>query len=351
MGRRRYQVIVAVITAAVMALVVFSGEGIDAYYRSRLVEMVRGTAYRPYVYRVLVPGAARVATLLTPAGTRSMLVGAFRAWSWRPDGWDPDHAPEYASVLLLMTISLVGFVGAMRAMFDVVFADNSKGAATTLTALAVLPIFFGPFSRQIYDFTTLWLFTLGLTFIADARWRRFAVLFPIACLNKETAILLTLVFCVYGLRHRSAAVPFRLLLTYQLIVFGVIRIALLYAFRNNPGSPVEVHLFDHNLQVFLHPWWVSKRFVIAVLATGVGVVGWKHKPTFLRDAALSLIPVLGLMGVTVGQVDEIRAYYEIYPVVILLVADTVFSLSGAPLTPILDKRRHPLPVPRAVAAS
>ncbi len=37
-----------------MVLAVFVGEGIDAYYRSRLVDMVYGTAYRPYVYRVLV---------------------------------------------------------------------------------------------------------------------------------------------------------------------------------------------------------------------------------------------------------------------------------------------------------
>jgi hypothetical protein len=346
-----YWLIVGGIVVAVMALVVFTGEGIDAYYRSRLVDMVHGTAHRPYVYRVLVPASARVGTRLIPLRAKLWLADAFRTWSWRPDGWDPAYASEYLLVLSAMTLSLMGFASATRSLFQYVFADYPfQSSLTAAMAVAVVPISFGPFSRQIYDFTTLWLFTLGLALIACARWRAFVVLFPFACLNKETAILLTLVFVIRHARrpHAWSGSTFRWLLAYQLVMFLIIRGGLLYVFRNNPGATVEMHLFDHNWQVLLHPSWMSKRLLLAVGALLVGVSGWTRKPTFLRDALLALAPVLLVMGLTVGQVDEIRAYYEVYPVVALLVAETFFRLLHVPLSPAPDV---PIRVPRPFHAA
>jgi hypothetical protein len=95
---------------------------------------------------------------------------------------------------------------------------------------------------------------------------------------------------------------------------------------------VETHLFDHNQLVLLHPRLMSKRLPLLVGVTLVGVWGWGHKPRFLRHALLALAPALLIMGVTVGQVDEIRAYYEVYPVVVLLVADSVCRAVGRPLS-------------------
>src|SRR5262245_41637935 len=104
-----YLALVASLSIVVLAIVVFVGEGIDAYYRSRLVDMVHGTAYRPYVSRVLVSGLARAGTAVLPSPARDALVRTFDAWTWRPAGWLPAFAPEYVFVLLVMGISLVGF--------------------------------------------------------------------------------------------------------------------------------------------------------------------------------------------------------------------------------------------------
>ena len=52
------------------------------------------------------------------------------------------------------------------------------------------------------------------------------------------------------------------------------------------------------------------------------------------------------MGVTVGWIDEIRAYYEVYPVVVLLVADTVRAVLLPPQAPtvlstwVADRQRQ-----------
>src|SRR5262245_46764302 len=134
-----------------------------------------------------------------------------------------------------MGISVVGFADAPRRLFEAVFAAPPfVASATALAALACVPLFFGPFSRQISAFTSLWLSSLGLTLMARSRWTAFAVLFAIASLNKETSILLTLVFAVHVFRHRagSSAPEVRRLLAYQIVAYAAIRGAVAYAFRD-----------------------------------------------------------------------------------------------------------------------
>lgn len=332
--RRLYYPSAAVLIVGVMYLVVFVGEGIDAYYRSRLVDMVHGTAWRPYVARTLVPVLARAGTALTPPALADSLNGVLASWTWKPDTWSSQHAAEYAFVVTLMALSLVGFQSALRSLFDAAY--RSPGAApyaAALAGLAALPMFFGPFSRQIYDFTTLWTFTLGLVLIAGHRWAAYLALFAIATVNKETTILLTLVFAFHFLRRRDR-LPWNhtvALIAAQVALFVVIRGTIAYVFRDNPGGVVEINWASHNRVVLVEPALMSKRLPMLVLAALAGMWGWRHKPALLRDAFIVLAPVLLVMGVTVGQVDEIRAYYEFYPVVIVLLADSIRRAMGRPL--------------------
>jgi len=294
----------------VMTWTVSIGEGIDAYYRSRLPDMVHGTAWRPYVTRALVPMVARAGGSVLPAGFTTPL-------------GDADHT----LVILIMGVSLVGYAFALRDLSGALFPARPLAASlTALGALAFVPLFLYPFSRQIYDFTTLWLFTLVLACMARARWAAFAVVFALASINKETAILLTIVFIAHYAvnRHGMTTAAFWRLLAFQLIVFAVIRASIGYAFRNNEGGAVEMHLFDHNQHVLEHPMEMSKRLWLLIAAIAAGTWGWRQKPALLRHALLVLAPILLVMGLTVGQLDEIRAYYEVYPVVALLVADTVW---------------------------
>jgi hypothetical protein len=296
------------LTVFVMVWTVSIGEGIDAYYRSRLPDMVHGTAWRPYVTRALVPGLARAVGHAVPANFHTPL-------------GDADHT----LVILIMGASLFGFAYALRDLSLALFAGRPLAASVTaVVALSAVPLFLYPFSRQIYDFTTLWLVTLALACLARARWVAFAVVFVLATINKETSILLTAVFAVHFLivpqsMKRSTWLT---LLTFQVVVFAMVRGVIGYVFRHNDGGAVEIHLFDHNLHVLQHPLEMSKRLWVLGAAVGVGAWGWRAKPALLRHALLVLVPALLAMGVTVGQLDEIRAYYELFPVVALLAADT-----------------------------
>jgi len=315
MRRPVFLAVAVFLTIVVMTWTVSIGEGIDAYYRSRLPDMVHGTAWRPYVTRALVPGVARVAGSVLPAGFSTPL-------------GDADHT----LVIVIMGVSLAGYAFALRDLSAALFpARPLAGSLTALGALAFVPLFLYPFSRQIYDFTTLWLFTLALACMARKRWPAFAVVFALASVNKETAILLTVVFIAHHAANRGGmtAAAFWRLLGLQLIVFLVIRGTIGYVFRNNEGGAVELHLFDHNQHVLEYPMEMSKRLWILIAATLAGTWGWRHKPALLRHALAVLAPILLAMGATVGQIDEIRAYYEVYPVVALLVADTAYRVLGA----------------------
>jgi hypothetical protein len=269
---------------------------------------VNGTAWRPYVTRALVPLIARAGSALTP-------MSAF--------GW----------VVAVMIASRFLFQSAIRKLFRQTYhVDETPTLVAALAGLACLPVFFGPFSRQIYDFTTLWTFTLGLALMAGRQWTGYLALFAIATVNKETSILLTLVFAVHFILRRRLPLDRALaLLAAQVAIFLLIRGAIAYAFRGNEGGVVEINWENHNKVVLLHPALMSKRLPLLAAAALFGVWGWSRKSLFLRDAIAVLAPVLLVMGVTVGQVDEIRAYYEFYPIVIVLVADSVCRIMGQPV--------------------
>jgi hypothetical protein len=263
------------------------------------------------VTRALVPQAARVAGVVT---------GRF------------PHS-EYFFVTLFMAASLIGFQSALRDLFRSTYAIGDNAIRiTALAALASLPLTFGPFSRQIYDFTTLWMSAIGLALMWRQRWTAYLAWFAIATINKETSVLLGLVFFVHFIqRRRMPLARLASLLAAQVVIFLAIRGLIAYVFRDNPGGVVEINWVNHNQQVLMDPRMMSKRLFLLVAVAILGVWRWREKSPFLRDAFMVLAPVLLIMGVTVGQVDEIRAYYEIYPVVILLAADSLCRLTGTPI--------------------
>ncbi len=322
------------LSLAVTAWIVFVGEGIDAYYRSRLVDMVHGTAYRPYVYRVFVPGLAHIGSLVMPAAVSNALTSAFERWPGRPAGWPPAYAANYVLVVAIMAASLMGFAAGVRRFSRAVFsAPPIVHATTALAAVAALPLTFGPFSRQIYDFTTLCFFAWCLALMIERRWIAFGLAFAAATLNKESSILLTLVYLVFvarsktGLSRAAAAGLF----VYQLAVVALVRAWVVSAFRDNPGEAVEVHLFGHNQYVLLHPSEMSLRLLMLIGIAIVGVWSWKAQPAPLQQAFAVLAPALLVMGLTVGVIDEIRAFYEIYPLLVLMAGFTIYRAVGVPV--------------------
>lgn len=305
---------------------------LNSLHLARFMDMINGTAHRPYVERVLLPGTIRAITALTPAPVRE----AFNHAAARPafirdwcdaQGWERDHLFEYAVAVALIYACIWGFLFALAGLARAVYqAPPAFTHGVCLAALPLLPAFM-KYTNYIYDPATLFLFTLGLALLARRRWRAYFIVYTLACLNKETTILLALVFWLVrtreGMPEQRRA---RHMLAAQVAISIAIKGALAFIFRHNPGGVVEHHL-AHNLELFTAPGlplWLAFWGGVALL---IGY-RWSRKPLFLRRGLLILVPLLALTFF-LGQIDELRDYYEAFPIALLMAAHTCATLMGA----------------------
>jgi hypothetical protein len=312
-----------------LAVLLWAAPRTSLYKRSLLPEMVAGTAWRPYVKRVLVPLVVRGADALLPAGARA---GLGELVSGRPSlaarlGWQSAHASWYALVFLLHGLSLFLFALAFRRLAARTLGlDPVRASLAAAGALALVPIHFG-YQNYLYDFPGLALFTLGLVLVAERRWGLFYLLWPVGLLNKETFVLLTPVFVLSA----RARMPWRRLLVHagaQLATAVGLWLALGWVFRGNPGAPVEWHL----LRNLTHAPLPRQLLHDAVYwgAWVCGLLSW-HRQRALAAQALAVGGVLVGTTLFLGFLGEYRDFYEVWPLLALLLAATALRLpAGRP---------------------
>ncbi len=303
-----YRAVLAVLLLATVALVFFFYMSLFEWEPNPwhgLSYMLNGTAWKPYVTRALIPLITRLVISVLPLQPEVVIAG-------------------------LMFLSLVGFVFAFRYLLATFWhAGVLLDGLALFSIIALLPLM-ATFSRQMYDFTTLFFFTLGLGLLARRQWGWFLGIFPLACLNRETTFLLSIVFAVhfYPLVKRSFFVK---MLAAQALIFIAIRAPLLWLFKDNPGNAIEVFLpvqlyVLSQIAAFSAIGLLALLFVICGLALlGLMLYRWNDKPLFLRHAAVVIVPLLVISYLLFGLPFEIRVFYEAYPVVFPLCVAPVFS--------------------------
>ena len=338
-SRVLYRALYVIITVilSVMVFSLFIAKGISGFSPAMFADMVYGKASKPYVYRTLLPTTVRLLSKAIPQAQKASLdqfldenhvvQSISNRLLFTKIQQDKRYLTEYAIALLLMFLTLLGFFWSLRYLFrsmyraPVIYAD-----IVSLAALIALPYCFKYYSH-LYDFPTLFLFTLGLGLMCNKKWGIYMIVFILGCLNKETAILLTLL-CAVHYRQRMDKTEFKKLLLLQVFIFLFIKSTLTAIFIHNPGAVVEFHLFDHNLQLFkLYPaktiaLWMGIAAVVMTLLFH----HWSDKPQFLRDGIWICIPLVCCI-LLCGFLDELRDYYEIYPIIFLIVFHSMCDLS------------------------
>ena len=109
------------------------------------------------------------------------------------------------------------------------------------------------------------------------------------------------------------------LLLVQAIFYSTVSLVLFYFFHNNPGKFVYPTFVKHNLLMSPYGIGTVVGFLFVILAI---LYKWNEKPLFLRCGLLMLLPLF-LLCLRYGFLDEFRDYYEVYPVVLLLMAPTL----------------------------
>jgi glucose uptake protein GlcU len=152
--------------------------------------------------------------------------------------------------------------------------------------------------------------------------------FPIAVIQKETSVLLVLVFVISQFR-RMPANKIILVSTIMCSLWLVVRMLIMQEFDSNPGSVVQFHLFDHTLRLFAMPF-TTGYFLAVVTFLGVLIShGWKSKDEFLRWGFIAVFGPLFLLSLFFGYADELRQFYEAASFVALLIAPSIAKLAGS----------------------
>jgi hypothetical protein len=314
------------IQSILVALIVLFGLGIFFFFlffsgvnsntRASFSDMLTGEAHRPFVTRVLVPWLTRGIAVVMPESVHtwaetmpnsSGIMGMLLTEYVTPPGF----ALEAIISLGLQLISLLGFAFAFRRLFQTVFDVTPliSGLMTLVALLGLTPmLFFG----YIYDLPNLFLTTLALYCIAAQRKIAYWVVFALAILNKESAVVLMVpAVLLFWDFPRPSLRKVILGTAAQVSLFAAIRAPLALLYRNNPGEGFEYHLLDH-IEMF-RDYPVLGIFSLLVTAGILLMVFryWQKKPAAVVLGVLPglLLLVLFVLG---GIAFEVRIFYEVY---------------------------------------
>lgn len=294
--------------------------------------LLYGTADRPYAYRCVLPAVTRGVASVIPASTTQELTDLLdkRAGKWLRDriGVERD---DFVLAVISFGVSYLCFVGFGLAARSIARSQYVQPAGfaeiASLIAVVLLPAMFR-YNSYLYDPATLFLFTWALAMLAWGRWSLYLPLFLVAALNKETAVVLVLLFALYDIGGRRMPTSRYLLLgAAQVALFLLAKLSVNHWFAANGGSFVEFHL-GRNLSK------LQSMDVTTAVAWGALLIlivrRWTDKPLLLREGVWMLVPLAGLAGF-LGWFDELRGYYEVYVVILLLVAHGVTDLLNVQL--------------------
>jgi hypothetical protein len=314
----------------IVSMFVFSvflkNPGINGYYSVMYGDMIYGKAYKPFVTRSLLPWMVRGTVAVLPQGIKSTMVGSATIHGpinsvFTKLGWESALAPEYLVGLFFMYLFLLLFMWSLKYFAKLLYAANEHYLnCFVLASVLLLPAFFNYYSH-IYDFVTLSLFTLGVA-LQFAGNKYFVPVYILNCINKETAILIALIYFVAHYKEMTADSSVIKNIMLMAAIYLICRVGILFLYANNPGSPCEYN-FAHNLGLINK---YSFPQILSVLAFLVLLLSdWLHKPSFLKQALYIAVP-MAVLALFWGRFDEPRAFYELLPVVLLLVFPTIARL-------------------------
>ena len=296
--------------------------GVGGHGPAKVERVLTGTADRPYVFRVLLPLVANtLAPLLNREialymGIESERVLGERFFQARLNG--ALYPRQVILILFMMYLSLVGFAITMW------FLIGSLGYAIWVQYASPPVLLLGSMIFMqfgyIYDLTALCLFSLALLLLFRQQWAAYIVVFVCSTLNKETSIFLYLIFALYYSRKLPRR-SFIVLSAAQLVGYGLIQGIIRYVYRNNPGQAVQWHFGD---QVSMLKQLAANSPLLLLYGSAVLVImamlvayAWRSKPVFLRTA-ISILPFFVVLFILWGYPLEIRAMFEVYPIVAIL---------------------------------
>ncbi|HET8704979.1 MAG TPA: hypothetical protein VFM46_01655, partial [Pseudomonadales bacterium] len=295
----------------------------------------------PFAYRVLTPWLIREAVDAIPPSVVSKMNitkdgEPRRLEAMERTRWNGHSIPVFVVSYLLVWLLNFSLLYNWRALFKAYgFSPAMSDLAPALSALIVQILFAK--SGYIYDYPELLFFSLGLLLFKQQKWLAYYLVFALAVLNKETALLMGAYFVpfLFGQTRRFVS---------HAAIHALIALPILFVIRwwlrERAGVEAEFHLFN-NLRFLAssEPWFKfvgvfayqlpsPRGFNFLNILIFVLPVWWCRK---IIDKALLypfLIMLLCLfpLFIVFGNTDEFRVFVPAVPVFMLLYAKTIQQL-------------------------
>jgi len=283
-----------------------------------LQSFLDGTAHKPFQFRMLVPWLVAALRTVIPLDVKAL-------YQWI----------DVAAVL--------GLFYAFRYHLKSFF----QGAALNVLPFALFYVL--PWNYLLardlpillpYDLAAVAFFALGLALLHRRKWSWYYPVFAIATLNRETMLFLTIIFAVMEYRRLPRG-SYALHLAAQLGIWLAIKLVIGSVYAGNPGTSFEfyhvgtdVPHWRTNLEMLATP----QRLILFLSSFGfvwiLIVAGWKRLRDPFTRKSLWAIPPFVLMIFAIGNLNEMRVYGELTPLVL-----TAALLIGAELTGETDRRQ------------
>lgn len=293
-------------------------------FRHSYAAMVDGTAYRPYIYRTLLPNVVKTVLTITPSAIKVRVDSLHKEQhtgrltrTFEMLGWDSNRMSMYLVILSLQWLCLIGFAFSMKHLIKALY-DLPEFFSDFLPIIALLLLTLGLAYGMsiIYDPSTLLFMALGLLLIIKRWFVLYYLVLSLAILNKETAFLLIAFFAVYEFKSMKPG-KLALHLLAQSTLFITMQGLIKWHFSNSPGEVARFHLMD-NLLRSSNISLVYIAFIFIVFGLPIRN-SWQSDPAFLRRSFIVGMAFLIPGWVIFCRLAEVRDLLEIYPVAFLLI--------------------------------
>lgn len=299
-------------------------------------DMIEGKYRKPYVYRTLIPTTIRIISNLIPENIHKNTENFVRQTpklnaTFDNLRWQKEPALKFFISSVFMILCFIAF-GYLIPNFVFLFADIAKTYLNKIfisgLSLVLLPGFF-LYGSHIYDPPQLFLFALALYFLYRQKFNLFYLLFILVTINKETSLLLIGVFFFYFFR-KIPDKKFIYLIILYIFTYLIIRVIITYVFSENEGPFLEYHFTEHNLRIRYSLIALTMNSGFFILLLFLTFIKWKTKPVFIKTSFWVIFLSIFVLTIFFGYLDELRVYYELYPILLTSSAITLNQIKTNP---------------------
>ena len=244
-------------------------------------EIVSTSYQRPFVYRQLVPFLVRFLDNFLPV--------------------------DY-TIILIVTLTGVGLYLALQSLAKFLGIENELGVL--IVVLAGLALFSS--YRKPYDLMTGLLWTLAILFIMQGEYKKFTALFVLVCFNRiDTASILLLVWAIFNFWRWEWVCA-------NITIYILTFLGLRLLFMDNAGAEMWIEPIKNLQALFSFPMLLL-HLALSGIVLWLVFRNWERKSVLMRWVFLLLTPIFLVLYVVFGQAAEIRVFWELVPVVAVLV--------------------------------